>query len=198
MVKLVSIQSTLNAPKNQRNTFGNYNYRNCEDIINAAKPILKDVGCVLALNDEVVLVGNRYYIKSTASLIDAETGKIHSVSAFAREEEVKKGMDASQITGLTSSYARKYALNGLFAIDDEKDTDTKEPIKELTKQTTDKPKQASTELIDESKIAVITKKAGNRIDGLLEFYKLEKIELMTVKTFFEAMKMLDKPHEVKK
>ena len=123
-MKLVEVQSELKAPKSQFNKFGNYAYRNCEDILEALKPILNKVKAIVNISDEVVLVGERYYIKATVKFIDAETGEIVEASAMAREEESKKGMDASQLTGSTSSYARKYALNGLFAIDDTKDSDT--------------------------------------------------------------------------
>ena len=123
-LKLVEVQNRLKAPKNQFNKFGNYAYRNCEDILEALKPILAEVKAVVNMSDEVVLVGERYYIKATVKFIDAETGEVVEASAMAREEENKKGMDSSQLTGSTSSYARKYALNGLFAIDDTKDSDT--------------------------------------------------------------------------
>jgi hypothetical protein len=119
------IQAKLKAPKNQLNSFGGYKYRSCEDIVEAAKPILAEHGCHLVLSDDVVMVGNRIYIKSTAAVKKGET-IIESASALAREAETKKGMDESQITGTASSYARKYALNGLFAIDDTKDADTNE------------------------------------------------------------------------
>ena len=122
--KLVEVQSKLKAPKSQFNKFGNYAYRNCEDILEALKPILNQVKAVVNISDEVVLVGERYYIKATVKFIDGETGDVIEASAMAREEESKKGMDSSQLTGSTSSYARKYALNGLFAIDDTKDSDT--------------------------------------------------------------------------
>ena len=122
--KLLEVQSRLKAPKSQRNTFGNYNYRNCEDILESVKPILKEVGAIIVLSDELVLIGERYYIKATANFIDIESGSGIGNTAYAREEEVKKGMDGSQITGASSSYARKYALNGLLAIDDTKDSDT--------------------------------------------------------------------------
>lgn len=136
-LKLVEVQNKLKAPKNQFNKFGNYAYRNCEDILEALKPILLEVKAVVNISDEVVLVGERYYIKATVKFIDAETGEVVEASAMAREEENKKGMDASQLTGSTSSYARKYALNGLFAIDDTKDADTtnthgKENVKSLS------------------------------------------------------------------
>ena len=115
------IQSNLKAPKNQRNNFGGYNYRSCEDILEAVKPLLAEKGLVLTVGDEVVQLGDRFYVKATASITDGE----HEITntAYAREALEKKGMDASQITGATSSYARKYALNGLLCIDDTKDAD---------------------------------------------------------------------------
>lgn len=138
--KLAAVQSTLKAPKSQYNDFGKYKYRNCEDIIEAVKPLLKANGLLLTLTDELVMVGERYYVKATATVFDTNIGGNHieqdaghltfttpstiTVTAYAREEETKKGMDGSQITGASSSYARKYALNGLFAIDDNKDSDT--------------------------------------------------------------------------
>lgn len=122
--KLLAIQVDLKAPKGQYNNFGKYKYRNCEDILEAAKPLCKRENCVLTITDELRQVGDRYYIMATATLTDVETGEKIGNTAFAREEESKKGMDGSQVTGASSSYARKYALNGLFAIDDTKDSDT--------------------------------------------------------------------------
>ena len=121
MKKLIEVQSKLRAPKNQLNKFGGYNYRSTEDIVEAVKPLLKEQGLFLNITDEIVLVGERYYIKATASISDGETSA--SSTGWAREEENKKGMDSMQLTGATSSYARKYALNGLLAIDDTKDSD---------------------------------------------------------------------------
>lgn len=122
MKELIQIQSQLNAPKGQYNSFGKYKYRSCEDILGAVKPLLNKSGCTLTISDDIVMVGSRIYVKSTATLTN-EKGDHEKVTAYAREEEQKKGMDASQVTGATSSYARKYALNGLFAIDDTKDAD---------------------------------------------------------------------------
>lgn len=124
MKELIKIQSELKAPKGQFNKFGNYKYRSAEDILEAVKPLLKATDSSLTLSDEIVLIGERYYIKATATLKHGD--EIASVSAYAREEENKKGMDGAQITGTASSYARKYALNGLFCIDDAKDPDTDE------------------------------------------------------------------------
>lgn len=127
--KLLKIQNELKAPKNQYNSFGKYKYRNCEDILEALKPILKEQKATITISDEIVEICGKSYIKANAVLTDVEEEKSVNVTAFAREEENKKGMDASQITGCASSYARKYALNGLFAIDDTKDGDYNEPIK---------------------------------------------------------------------
>lgn len=120
--KLAEIQRTLNAPKNQFNSFGKYRYRSCEDILEGVKPLLG--GLFLSISDEVVLIGTRHYVKATARITDGES--THEATALAREEESKKGMDAAQVTGATSSYARKYCLNGLFGIDDSKDADSDE------------------------------------------------------------------------
>ena len=123
---LMAVQSELKAPKGQKNTFGNYSYRSAEDILEAVKPLLKVNGLYLNISDEVVLIGDRYYVKATVTAVDIATGEAASSTAFAREAAEKKGMDASQVTGATSSYARKYALNALFGIDDTKDADTDE------------------------------------------------------------------------
>jgi hypothetical protein len=119
--KLMTIQSTLKAPKGQYNSFGKYKYRSCEDILESVKPLLSKHDCALVITDDVVMLGDRIYVKATAKLISGSE-QVES-SAFAREEDTKKGMDSSQVTGAASSYARKYALNGLFCIDDTKDSD---------------------------------------------------------------------------
>ena len=118
--RLVKIQHELKAPKNQWNSFGKYKYRSCEDILEGVKPLLNDL--IIILEDEIVQIGDRFYVKATATIRDTFGGRF-SVSAYAREEESKKGMDSSQVTGAASSYSRKYALNGLLAIDDTKDSD---------------------------------------------------------------------------
>lgn len=140
MKELISIQSKLKAPKDKRNTFGGYNYRSCESILEAVKPHLKDECCTLTINDEIVQVGDRYYIKATATLRNS-AGECVTATALAREEETKKGMDAAQVTGSASSYARKYALNGLLAIDDTKDPDTDEHYKRTHPTEQPKPTQ---------------------------------------------------------
>ena len=137
MGKLTDIQRRLKAPKSNFNSFGKYNYRSCEDILEAVKPLLED--CTLFLSDEVVEIGGRIYVKATATFSDGKTET--KVSAFAREADSKKGMDESQVTGTASSYARKYALNGLFLIDDTKDADTDEYVKTSQKaEKKEKPK----------------------------------------------------------
>lgn len=131
--KLMMIQSELKAPKGQYNSFGKYNYRSAEDILESVKPHCVKWGVVLTLRDEIVLIGDRYYVKATATLADCEGDAQYVITAFAREAENKTGMDSSQITGTASSYARKYALNGLFCIDDTKDADTDEYRNTTTK-----------------------------------------------------------------
>ena len=125
MSKMIEIQHEINVPKGQTNKFGGYKYRSCEDIVEAAKPVLKNHGCWLNITDEIISVSERIYVKATATIYDGDKVLSQS-SASARESLSKKGMDESQITGAASSYARKYALNGLFAIDDTKDADTQD------------------------------------------------------------------------
>ncbi len=121
--KLAAVQAALKAPKGQYNSFGKYKYRSCEDIVESVKPLLKQNGLLLTMTDEIEHIGDRFYVKAIATVIDIEDGSMVAVSASAREEDSKKGMDGSQVTGASSSYARKYALNGMFAIDDTKDSD---------------------------------------------------------------------------
>jgi len=134
LARVCATQFKLKAPKGQLNSFGGYRYRSCEDILEAVKPILHEQGLVLTLSDEIEQRGERYYIKATATLHDTKSGETLSNTALAREAATKKGMDDSQITGTASSYARKYALNGLFDIDDTKDADTDEYAKRTGKQ----------------------------------------------------------------
>lgn len=131
--KIVAIQSELKAPKGQYNSFGKYNYRSCEDILEGVKPLLTKHGLVLTIQDSIDLIGDRFYVKATATITDGKEQL--STSAYARESLDKKGMDASQVTGATSSYARKYALNGLLCIDDTKDADTMNNAKQDTQET---------------------------------------------------------------
>lgn len=171
--KLINIQQELKAPKNQRNNFGGYNYRSCEDILEAVKPLLKANNCALTISDELVSVGERFYIRATATITDAENKDDYfSNTAYAREAETKKGMDESQITGACSSYARKYALNGLFCIDDVKDADaTNTHDKEEPKA---EVKKASAKQIE-----LINKLVGDK-EAMLKYYKITKIEDLTL------------------
>ena len=131
--KVGDIQHKLKAPKGQYNSFGKYNYRSCEDILEGVKPLLKEHNLALLIDDEIVQIGERYYVKATAKITDGR--EIVSATAYAREPDTKKGMDESQITGATSSYARKYALNALLCIDDTKDADTMDNSKKPSQQT---------------------------------------------------------------
>lgn len=142
--KLAAIQQELKAPKSQYNSFGKYHYRKCEDILEAVKPLLAKYRCVLTLSDDIHCLGDRYYIKVLATLTDLDADHEISVTALAREEEKKAGMDGSQITGASSSYARKYALNGLFAIDDTADSDTTNVGAETAQNRTQNGKRYST------------------------------------------------------
>ena len=136
---LKAIQAELDVPKSQYNSFGKYNYRNAEDILAAVKPLCKKYGCLLTVTDEMVMLGDRYYVKATATISDVNNH--YKTTAYAREELTKKGMDSAQITGAASSYARKYALNGLFCLDDVKDADHGNNTESTAKPTytTEKP-----------------------------------------------------------
>lgn len=165
MNELIKIQAQLKAPKKNRNSFGGYNYRSCEDILEAVKPICHELNCWINICDEVIAVGGRVYIKATATIYNSE-GKSVSSTAFAREEENKKGIDAAQITGSASSYARKYALNGLLAIDDTKDPDCEElnPNKKSSHTTQSKSARktiGAAELDDEKKCNALLEWAFN-------------------------------------
>lgn len=176
---LTEIQNELKAPKSKYNSFGKYKYRSCEDILEAVKPILKKYEASLTIRDEMIEVGGRVYVKAIA-IFSAPEGISCECTAFAREPEDKKGMDASQITGTASSYARKYALNGLFLIDDTKDPDTDE----YTAQTKGEEER---EKVAAQKIGVVKGKAlekllkdnGQDVDAFLKYYKVDKIEDLT-------------------
>lgn len=183
-VKLMNIQQELKAPKGQYNDFGKYAYRSCEDILEAVKPLLKKEKVVLTISDELQYIGNRYYIKATATLIDTESEAIISNSAYAREEETKKGMDGSQITGASSSYARKYALNGLFGIDDNKDSDTTN-----ISSKEDEPKEEKK--ASPKQIELLSKYyQGGNLTKLLEANNLERLEDMSINKASEILSKL--------
>lgn len=176
MDALIKIQQELKAPKGQYNSFGKYKYRSAEDILEAVKPLLGKYNAQLTLSDEIIAVGDRIYVKAVATFTDGNATEV--VSAYAREPDDKKGMDASQITGTASSYARKYALNGLFLIDDTKDADTDEYAKQTGKGKATEPQQgigsAVVELIDK-----LIKDTNTNRDQLLAWYHVQRLEDMT-------------------
>lgn len=192
-LKLMEIQTKIKAPKNLYNSFGKYRYRNAESIYEAVKPFLEEQKCSLVLSDEIVEVGGRIYVKATATLYDTETLQSISVSAMARESVEKKGMDESQITGTASSYARKYALNGLFLLDDTKDADD---VDENGQTEADKAEafdkkadEIATMKIAPVKVGIIKKKCAD--DGIpeekvLKLYKINRFEDMSEKQFKNA------------
>ena len=181
--KLMNIQNELKSPKGQYNSFGKYKYRSCEDILEAVKPICKKYSTTLVLTDEMQNIGERYYIKSNAILFDIENGESVINSAFAREEETKKGMDGSQITGTASSYARKYALNGLFNIDDTKDADTDEYTM----------KQIENNIIDKTKVEALRTSIQknnipeNMVELVIMQYGYKKIEDIKMKDYISIV-----------
>ena len=187
--KLNMVQSKMKAPKNLFNSFGKYKYRNAESILEAFKPYGKELGLVLMLNDSVEQIGDRVYIKATATLIDIEDNSRTEVSAYAREPMSKKGMDDSQVSGATSSYARKYCLNGLFLLDDTKDADTDEYRNQAENQYKAQKPQKVTDIQVQSLINVVSKK-GLDIDDLLAKVGLDGTDELTADTYNEIVKML--------
>lgn len=190
--KLLSIQEVLKAPKSQYNSFGKYYYRNCEDILEAAKPICKQYGAVLTVSDEIVLIGERFYIKATATLTDIESGEKVSTTAFAREALDKKGMDESQVTGTASSYSRKYCLNGLFCIDDTKDADALTPVR-------GKQEEAKSEAVTAKQVAdlqALAKKKGVTVESIVNGYKLKTLQDISPAQWTQAMNSLTKRADV--
>lgn len=193
--KLIKVQSELKAPKSKYNSFGKYKYRSLEDILEGVKPLLDKYKATLTISDDVVQIGDRYYIQARATFIDTDDGNVISNTALARESEVKKGMDDSQISGTASSYARKYALNGLFLIDDTKDADTDEAHIEsearAEKVQNDEKNEALITDIGEMKIPEVKVKVlqGDIDSGLmneekmLKYFKVEKLEDVTESQF---------------
>lgn len=170
--KLLNIQNELKAPKNQFNKFGNYKYRNAEDILEAVKPICLKYKAVINVRDTIIQVGDRYYVEATAYITDVEKpAEYIENKASAREEESKKGMDSSQVTGATSSYARKYALNGLLCIDDTKDTDSEEYQKSEKKEVM---------ITDSQKELIISKFDKEDIKTYLEELNKSKLSELTI------------------
>ena len=190
--KLAQIQQALVCNKGQWNKFGRYSYRSCEDILNAVKPHLKSLNMFLALSDELIQIGERYYIKATAKVIDCDDNDTFEVTAYAREEESKKGMDGSQVTGAASSYARKYALNGLFGIDDVKDSDaTNDHGKDSAEKPLNAEKSAKTEKGDNAspnQIKVISGYPEATRAWILKQYKIGTLEELSIKDAAEIIK----------
>jgi hypothetical protein len=182
-MSLLKIQQELKAPKNQTNSFGKYKYRSAEDILEAAKPICHKYGFTIHLSDEIKDVGDRIYVRAVAAVINNETAEHYEASGWAREEQDKKGMDASQITGAASSYARKYALNGLFAIDDTKDSDftnkhEKEPVKKQ-----EAPKKGTMNDITFIKLVARYNDGEKDVfDKAKEHFEFRHNDLLTIKT----------------
>lgn len=177
---LVSVQSKLKAPKGQYNSFGKYKYRSCEDILEAVKPLLAEVGCTLRISDEIIQVGERIYVKATA--VFSNGAAQYAVTALAREAETKPGMDAAQITGAASSYARKYALNGLFCIDDTKDADATNTHGQEAKPKTKKEQMYEDNMQD----ALDEIKQCNTVEDLTNTYKHYPM-LISEKRFIDAL-----------
>lgn len=183
--KLSKVQSELKAPKGQYNSFGKYKYRSCEDILEAVKPLNAKHGVVLTVGDEVVEISNRFYVKATATLVDIESGEKVTNTALAREDDEKKGMDGSQITGTASSYARKYCLNGLYCIDDTKDADTDEyRAQQERKPQENKPQERQYVKVVNGRTAVINSN-GEYVD--IENLTVEQLEkTLKIKQFAAA------------
>ena len=175
MKELITIQKELKAPKEQRNNFGNYNYRSCEDILEAVKPILYKNNCTLVMSDNVVSCGDRIYIKATAILTNSEGVKVEN-SGLAREPLTQKGMSDPQVTGSASSYARKYALNGLFAIDDTTDTDSQD--------------NTTTTAIETIRKLIKTKKV-NEAD-FLKYFGVDRVGALSYEQQQQSLIMLEK------
>lgn len=195
--KLIKVQNELKAPKNQYNSFGKYSYRNCEDICESVKPLLLANGLAMFISDNIELIGDRYYIKAIVTVVDTETGETLTNSALAREEENKKGMDSSQVTGSTSSYARKYALNGMFLIDDTKDSDfTNTHGKENNEEKPSKIKGAGLSEAQIKRLYAIAAKASVEksmvLKAIKQEFKVEKVELLTKEQYDELCARLEK------
>ena len=194
--KLNIIQSKLKAPKGQYNKFGNYTYRSCEDILEALKPLLAQTKTVLTIKDDIEFIGDRYYLRAICTLHDAESGEKIENTAYARETDTKKGMDAAQITGSVSSYARKYALNGLFAIDDTKDSDTNENYKQTQKNQSNAQRNAQGVDISKTRNEIAQILNAKKIDfnTFIEYlqrnYGVKKIEELPVEKLVQLKQIV--------
>lgn len=186
--KLLDVQKKLKAPKGQYNSFGKYNYRSCEDILESVKPLLGESGLTLIITDDISMIGDRYYVKATAILYDSDGENIRN-TAFAREPDNKKGLDTSQITGTASSYARKYALNGLFLIDDTKDADTDE-----YHETTTRGKEPKNEVKKATygQVQVLSQRyTGANLKHLLEVNHVSSIDELSMEKASELIQRLN-------
>lgn len=195
--ELIKIQSTLKCNKSQFNKFGNYHYRSCEDILEAVKPLLQKHDCTLTLSDELVNIGERYYIKAAATIKNSN-GEEETVNAYAREPLSAKGMSDSQITGTASSYARKYALNGLFLIDDTKDADTnaykeQQQVAE-EEQKADADMQKKITKLEATTISGLAKSYGSSDEEVLAYCGIEKYRDMTKAQYGNVFKMLEQKY----
>lgn len=189
--KLAAVQSEMKAPKNLYNSFGKYSYRNAEGICEAFKPYGKKYGLSLVLSDEVMEIGGRVYVMATATLYDTESSDSIGVSAFAREAETKKGMDDAQVTGATSSYARKYALNGLFLLDDTKDPDTDEYRQQVEKGKAD-DKPAGYPPVNEMQKACEAYYKGENLKNMLAYFGADSIANLSKAALMKAWDQMQK------
>lgn len=191
--KLMYVQQNLKAPKGQYNRFGGFHYRSCEDIQEAVKPILAEVKAILTVDDDLLMIGDRYYLKATARFTDTEDGESICNTAYAREAEQKAGMDAAQLTGACSSYARKYALNGLFCIDDAKDADTMDNGGQQ-KPAAGSSNDHSTKYVNKAHIATIRsqiRRTGAKEKAVCYQYRIVRLEDMTMQQFKNAMEIFN-------
>ena len=186
--KLNAVQSKMKAPKNLYNSFGKYKYRNAEGILEAFKPYGKELGLVLMLRDSIEEIGGRVYVKATARLIDIEDQSSVEVAAYARESEEKKGMDASQVTGATSSYARKYCLTGLFLLDDTKDADTDEYHQQTTQSKQSKPQKATKTQVQA--LTNLIKQKGKTVEQMLATVGVKSMDDLTPDTYKKIVLLL--------
>lgn len=187
--KLLNVQTELKAPKNQFNKFGGFKYRSCEDILEALKPVLSKYKLAMIITDDIITVNNRNYVKATVKLFNTEKEEFIENSAIAREEESKKGMDGSQITGASSSYARKYALNGLFAIDDTKDSDSTNTYDGVEKKSKVQEYLNSRPGMVEKLTEYLT---GEKLEKTLNHFGVKEIDEMTDEQLQEAIKKIFK------
>ena len=197
--KLLTLQQKLKAPKGQYSDFGGYYYRSCEDITEAAKPLLEEVKAVLLLTDEIVTVGGRIYVKAVAKLVDAEGDGVIEVNGYAREAESRPKFDVAQLTGTASSYARKYALNGLFALDDTKDADALPPVEKPAGSQKPGNNAKPAEKVTSHQLGqlqALAKQKGVAVDSIVAGYKLNSLQDMDGRQWAQAMNGLRKRADV--